>query len=214
MVELDPLDTTVRVKFTLTAHPSLTTASALSTLLKPFGATDIDSIVLSLKSPKKDPSKPPKYGTALVPFKQIGDAFAAVCASGRADRGLGGIEVGWVNGKEPPILGWLKKMGKLGVPSPPRSKSPRQETKANLPQMQTTANASSFSSFPESFVCLIIIFRREVSLIVCLQPDINTPSMELKASAPGLSYESLTLMRLRQAERERLEREIREQEAD
>lgn len=30
----------------------------------------------------------------------------------------------------------------------------------------------------------------------------------------GLDYESLTLMRLRQAERERLEREILEQEAE
>ena len=32
-------------------------------------------------------------------------------------------------------------------------------------------------------------------------------------SISGLDYESLTLMRLRQAERERLEREILEQEA-
>ena len=32
--------------------------------------------------------------------------------------------------------------------------------------------------------------------------------------APELDYESITLMRLRQAERERLEREIREQEAE
>jgi DnaJ family protein C protein 17 len=33
------------------------------------------------------------------------------------------------------------------------------------------------------------------------------------AAVPGLDYEALTLMRLRQAERERLEKEILEQEA-
>lgn len=31
---------------------------------------------------------------------------------------------------------------------------------------------------------------------------------------PGVDYETLTFMRMRQAERERLEREIREQEAE
>lgn len=34
-----------------------------------------------------------------------------------------------------------------------------------------------------------------------------------QVAVPGLDYEALTLMRLRQAERERLEREILEQEA-
>lgn len=54
--------------------------------------------------------------------------------------------------------------------------------------------------------------------IIYLQPE--TPQAVPKSlaapttSTPGLDYESLTLMRLRQAERERLEREIREQEGD
>lgn len=127
--------------------------------MSPFGPTDRDSIVLSLKSPKKNLGKPPKYGTALVPFKQIGDAFAAVCASGKPERGLDGIEVGWVGGKEPPILVWLKKIGKLGTPTPRTSDSGEQngeKTKAGLPQMQTTADSSKYSSFPSSFVRLVI----------------------------------------------------------
>ncbi|KAK0449119.1 DnaJ-domain-containing protein [Armillaria borealis] len=123
---MQPNDTTVRVKFSLSGHPDLTTPEALAA----------ETIVLSLKASKKAPSKPPKYGTGLVPFKRIGDAFAAVCASGREDRGLKGIEISW--------------------PEP----------------------------IPE----------------VAVSPDID--------------YESLTLMRMRQAERERLEREILEREAN
>lgn len=119
-----------------------------------FGPTDAESIVISLKAAKKALDKPPKYGTALVPFKQIGDAFAAVCASGKAERGLNGIEIGWVGGKEPAILGWLKKMGKLGTPPPPPRENSGQKSgeTAGLPQTQTTSNPSAFSSFPTSFV--------------------------------------------------------------
>ena len=119
-----------------------------------FGRTDTESIVLSLKPPKKNLDKPPKYGTALVPFKQIGDAFAAVCASGMRERGLDDIEVGWVGGKEPPILVWLKKMGKLGPPATKISDEERtgDRTSAGLPQMQTSADPSAYTSFPSSFV--------------------------------------------------------------
>ena len=39
------------------------------------------------------------------------------------------------------------------------------------------------------------------------------PSIGPASGTTGLDYESLTLMRLRQAERERLEKEIREKEA-
>ncbi|ESK93453.1 dnaj domain protein cwf23 [Moniliophthora roreri MCA 2997] len=192
---LQSTDTTVRVKYSLSDHPELTTPESLSGLLKAFGETDTETIVISLKTPKKAPHKPPKHGTALVPFKRIGDAFAAVCASGKTERGLSGIEIGWVGGKEPQILGWLKKMGKLG---PGGVSSSCDAAKAALPQMQSTSSsAGSFSSFPETF------------------PDLSAPPPTApKPSAAGLDYESLTLMRMRQAERERLEREILEQEAN
>jgi len=188
---LGSLDTTIRLKYTLTDHPTLTTPVSISDLLAPFGSIDTQSIVLSLKPPKKTPHKPPKYATALVPFKQIGDAFAAVCASGRPERGLNGIVVGWAEGKEPQILAWLKKMGKLGTQTPP-------EDGARLPQVQTGSNSSPFSSFPESF------------------PEFPKPSAKDSKTTPigGIDYESLTLMRLRQAERERLERDILQEEND
>lgn len=163
----DPLDTTIRLKYTLKTHPGLTTSESIAKLMTTFGPTDTESIVLSLKAPKKAAGKPPKYGTALVPFKQIGDAFAAVCASGKPERGLEGIEIGWVGGKEPSILVWLKKMGKLGTPPPPtknRGVGPEGVT-AGLPQTQTTADASSFSSFPTSFVCLPYLTSVTLSLM-------------------------------------------------
>ena len=123
-IRADPLDTTVRVKFAIKAHPELTEPSAVASLLSQFGPSDTDLIVVSVRGSKKASSgtedKNAKYGTALVPFKQIGDAFAAVCASGKQERGLNGVEVSWVGGKEPQILGWLKKMGKLGAVGRPR----------------------------------------------------------------------------------------------
>ncbi|KAF8814796.1 DnaJ-domain-containing protein [Phlegmacium glaucopus] len=205
---LDPLDTTVKLKFPLKTHPSLTSAEAIGTLLSRFGSTDIDSIVLSIKPTKKQPDKPPKYGTALVPFKQIGHAFAAVCASGRKELGLDGVEISWVGGKEPAILGWLKKMGKLSTsgtrnqsttatPTSESSSFKGADTKADLPQSQSRSMGSGYSSFPSTF------------------PDTDLPlPAEAAPSVAGIDYESLTLMRMRQAERERLEREILEQEAN
>ena len=154
----------MKVKYSLSSHPDLTTSDALAALLKQFGDIDAPSIVLSLKSPKKAPSKPPKSGVALVPFRQIGDAFAAVCASGRTDRGLDGVEIGWAEGKEPPILGWLKKKGMLDMRKvKPSSEEVAKErnhsisattgkTEALLANASKSSGLSSFSSFPESFV--------------------------------------------------------------
>ncbi|KAI5118484.1 hypothetical protein M0805_003516 [Coniferiporia weirii] len=197
---LGQLDTAVKLKYTLSSHPTLTTASALTELLSQFGEIDTPSIVLLLRPPKKAPTKPLKNGSALVPFKKIGSAFAAVCASGRKECGLEGIEITWAEGKEPPILGWLKKQGKLsaGSPTPEVSVSPppAPDLFSKLPK---STGSSAFSSFPESFPS------------APSPPAPQTPQSKLSS---GLDYESLTLMRLRQAERERLEREIREQEAN
>ncbi|KAF8884928.1 DnaJ-domain-containing protein [Gymnopilus junonius] len=201
----------IRLKYPLKSHPTLTTPSAISVFLSRFGATDESSIVLnlSLKSDKeKEKAKPPKTGSALVPFKQIGDAFAAVGASGRKDLGLDGVKITWVNGKEPEILGWLRKMGKLGgigvrseaVPKPASTTRPDDGIKSTLPQHQSrpTGTSTPFSTFPSTF------------------PDLSnsTPAAPDAPAAPGIDYESLTLMRMRQAERERLEKEILEQEAN
>ncbi|PPQ96762.1 hypothetical protein CVT26_010217 [Gymnopilus dilepis] len=164
----DPLDTTVRIKYPLKSYPSLTTPSAISSFLSRFGSTDESSIVLnlSLKSKEngKEKTKALKTATALVPFKQIGDAFAAVCASGRKDLGLEGVKITWVGGKEPEILGWLRRMGKLGGVGAPAPSTAGKETstpkagdndnvKTTLPQHQSRPSDPStpFSTFPSTF---------------------------------------------------------------
>lgn len=167
------LDTTVRLKYTLPMHPTLTTPASLSTLLLPFGQTDVSSIVLSLKAPKKNPDGPKKFATALAPFLKIGDAFAAVCASGMEDKGLGSINIAWAGngGKEPEVLGWLRKKGQLGgigikTPSPAGNAN-----KGELPQLKTQPlDTSGFSSFPSSFVRAFIIPLSCLSLTTCPSP--------------------------------------------
>lgn len=153
---LGMLDTTVKLKYQLSSYPSLTKPHGIHALLSSMGTIESSEIVISLKPA---PPKKPKRGIALVPFKQISDAFGAVCASGRADRGLEGIEVTWAGGKEPELIGWLKKMGKLGTTS---HRLPRQDSDIIMgsqsdTQSQTTPAEPSkdpFSSFPETFVSL------------------------------------------------------------
>jgi DnaJ family protein C protein 17 len=223
------LDTTIRLKYTLNNHPTITTPASLKSLLSPFGPTDEALMFLSLKPPKKHPDKPAKYATAIVPFNKIGDAFAAVCASGREERGLKGIEVGWAGDKEkePEIIGWLRRKGKLGAngqgKSASKSTTPTAdgaEVKADTPQSKTRPSESSaYSSFPSSFVRAIYSYRYLHANCIYSQSNLPTsapspPPSSTKPVAAGLDYESLTLMRLRQGEREKLEREILEQEAN
>ena len=180
----DPLDTTVRIRFPLKKHSNLTTPQDISIMLSRFGATDESSIVLStnLKGKQEKAEKAPKTGSALVAFKQIGDAFAAVCASERKDSNLDGIKINWVRGEEPAILEWLRKMGKLNRPSgdqkqscstmPGTSLGAEEVNAEELPRNQSN---TSFSTFPSSFVCpffsplcLLPNDHFVVSLKVCL----------------------------------------------
>lgn len=162
-IQIGTLDTTIKVKYNLSDYPDLKTTSVLASLLSQFGSIDDPSIVLSMRPSKKAPTKPPKFATALVPFKQIGDAFAAVCATGREDRRLKSIDISWAEGKEPKIIKWLKDKGMLGnenqsKPVPQKStesKSGSGSTKAALlinKPSQVHSGSIGFSSFPESFV--------------------------------------------------------------
>ena len=132
---------------------------SLSALLAPFGPVDDASIALLLKPA---PPKKPKRVVALVPFKQIGGAFAAVCASGRKESGLDAIEVGWAEGKEPELIGWLKKMGQLGGQTKtthttdgggdlPRTTPGEQKSVSGMSEASSPSNRD-FSSFPYAFL--------------------------------------------------------------
>jgi DnaJ homolog subfamily C member 17 len=203
----------VQVKFSLAEHPDLKTAQALSELFSRFGAADTEHIAVILKPPKKNPTKPPKHGSALIPFKRIGDAFAAVCASGRDEKGLKGVEVGWVGGQEPPIIGWLKQKGML---SSATSVNPTPEPlKFDTPPSVPKTTSGVFSSFPSSFV------RRSIHMLAIqeltsVQPETSTATaaQPQAQTSSAVDFESITLMRMRQAEREKLEREILDQEAN
>ena len=107
----DSADLAVRVKFTTTLRPDLSTPTALATLLRPFGALDENSVLLSIKPPKKHPTKPPKFATALVTFQKIQGAFGAVGASGQEARGLENVDIAWAKGVEPEIVQRLRTQG-------------------------------------------------------------------------------------------------------
>jgi DnaJ family protein C protein 17 len=138
-----------------------------------FGPVDKDSIVLSMKPPKKAAHKPPKYATAAVPFKTIADAHAAVCASRRADRGLDEFEIGWMGGSEPAVWSWAERMLKSkeerDAPAAASSVGVGVGMQSNFVQDHSDVPSnpvagSHFSSFPSSFVCIRVLCPSPVSL--------------------------------------------------
>lgn len=145
-----PLDTTVRLKFSPVNHAELTKSENIAALLRRFGPLDATAIVLSIKPNKKNPSKPPKHATALVPFNKVDGAFAAVLGSSRKDHGLEGIEVSWAEGKEPDIVGWLKEKGHLasGTENGPGTASGQDKRVSSNP----AGSGGGFSSFPDDLV--------------------------------------------------------------
>ncbi|KAI6043972.1 DnaJ domain-containing protein [Pisolithus marmoratus] len=209
---LGPHDTTIRVKFPLAKYPTLNTPSALAAHFQRFGATDEDAIVLSVKAKKSGkkhkPSTPDRNFSdglgdtgmlvnALVTFTQIGAAFGAVSSSPKLREQ--GMEVTWAGGSEPPILQWLRDRGKLGG----RTSSPGPQA-ATFDAATTTSrhsnlpDGSKFSTFPSTFPSTF---------------HSSPPPSAATATSNPMDYESLTLLRMREAERARLEREILEAEA-
>ncbi|KAG1865545.1 hypothetical protein DFJ58DRAFT_864754, partial [Suillus subalutaceus] len=198
------LDTTIRVKYALSSHPALSTAFALAAHLRRYGEIDEGMVVMSQKAKKSKKSKGLMIVTALVPFNQLGAAFAVVSsAESLKDRGM---EVAWAGGSEPPILGWLRERGELGGSAAKR---------VELLPTKTAPEGTTFNSFPSSFVGLVDSVNLFKSLIFLF----GKPAFDDVAPPPpptvkaGMDYESLTLLRMREAERARLEKEILEAEA-
>ncbi|KAI9569918.1 hypothetical protein HD554DRAFT_2019799 [Boletus coccyginus] len=203
---LGPFDTTIRVKFTLSSFPSLNTASTLAAHLRRFGEIDEDAVVLSIKPKKAGKKKSQEKGAdggaqgekvvnAVVPFSQIGAAFGVV-SSGPTLKERG-MEVSWAGGSEPPILEWLCNRGELGgnLKGSIPSAAPVGDVPGGNPQKGALADETKFSTFPSTFEFPV------------------SPPPEPAKPTNTLDFESLTLLRLREAERARLEREILEAEA-
>jgi DnaJ family protein C protein 17 len=82
---LGDLDTTIRVKYSLSSHSMLSTAPALAAHLRRYGEIDDEAVVMSQKVRKPKKSKGQTVGetimTALVPFNQLGAAFGVVSSA-------------------------------------------------------------------------------------------------------------------------------------
>lgn len=159
---LGPYDTTVRVKFTLSAFPSLNTASTLAAHLRRFGEIDEDAVVLSIKPKKAGKKKSQEKGAdgeaqgekvvnAVVPFSQISAAFGVV-SSGPTLKERG-MEVSWAGGSEPPILEWLRNRGELGgnLKGSISSAAPVGDVSGGNPQKGALADETKFSTFVSLF---------------------------------------------------------------
>ena len=108
---LGPLDTTLKLKWLRSLHPTLITPTALSTFL---GTTlsvfdpEIDTIALSAKFLANTAKG--KYGSGVVAFKSLRAAMRLIEATsqlveGETRKGWEGFEVTWASGSPPECLG-------------------------------------------------------------------------------------------------------------
>lgn len=120
VVELGPLDMTLKLKWARALRPALQSAEIvqawLGTLL---GALDpeVDSIALSSKF-LKDPTKG-KYGSGVVAFKSLRAAVRVMEAmeTGRGSSEWEGVEVDWAAGSPPAVLGKRPEVKKVDTRS-------------------------------------------------------------------------------------------------
>ncbi|BGP24205.1 DnaJ family protein [Rhodotorula toruloides] len=138
VVELGPLDKTLKIKWLKSVHPSLVDDTSVISFLERTLApanSDIDSVVLSSKT-LANPAKG-KHGSGVVAFKTLSAAVRLVRGKEADPEGKWkGFEVDWAAGEPPAAL------GAQAGPSPP---PPRQSASP-----RATAAASSFSFAPAS----------------------------------------------------------------
>ncbi|BGP31617.1 hypothetical protein JCM10296v2_003389 [Rhodotorula toruloides] len=107
VVELGPLDKTIKIKWLKSMHPSLVDDASVTAFLERTLAPsnpDIDSVVLSSKT-LANPSKG-KHGSGVVAFKTLSAAVRVVKGKEADPEGKWkGFEVGWAAGQPPAALG-------------------------------------------------------------------------------------------------------------
>jgi len=143
VVELGPLDKTIRLKWVRSIHPTLITSESitdhLSQLLKP-NKLEIESIVISSKTL----SGKGKYGSGVVSFKSLSAAVRVV----KGKRKMGeegewkGFEVDWASGSPPAVLGDEEGVESMSAKPPP----PPTATKQTSNETLLSAVSASLSS--------------------------------------------------------------------
>ncbi|GAA5990938.1 hypothetical protein JCM10908_000088 [Rhodotorula pacifica] len=124
VVELGPLDKTLKVKWLKSVHPALASPEALTTFFRTVLAPldpDIDSIVISSKTlaqSSSTSSSKGKFGSGVVAFRSLSAAVRAVKGKAADPEGLWrGFEVDWAAGHPPAALG-AGQAGATAAPTP------------------------------------------------------------------------------------------------
>ncbi|KAG8829852.1 hypothetical protein FRC17_005911 [Serendipita sp. 399] len=181
----------VRLKYNLSKRPDLANESSIAQLLRQFGAIDQSLIKLSVKPPKGKPNAPPKFATAVIIFKKVEGAFGAVVASGQEARGLKDVEITWLGGEEPE---YVKKLRDLGVLN--QREKGTTDSNSSVPDPTLVDIEASKTARPVSTTSNQLFSRGNIPKTSSGGSDIN--------------FESVILMRMRQAERDRIARELEE----
>ncbi|GAA6022410.1 hypothetical protein JCM11491_001582 [Sporobolomyces phaffii] len=112
IVELGPLDKTLKIKWLKSLHPALASTAAITDYLERLlhpSKPDIESIVVSSKT-LQNPSKG-KYGSGVIAFKSLSAAVRVVKGKRKASEtsfgadAWNGFEVDWASGSPPAVLG-------------------------------------------------------------------------------------------------------------
>jgi DnaJ family protein C protein 17 len=162
IVELGPLDKTLKIKWLKSLHPSLASTEAVTQyierLLHP-SKPDIESIVISSKT-LANPSKG-KYGSGVIAFKTLSAAVRLVKGKRKArenEADWKGFEVDWAAGSPPAALA-----GEEGIEStstePSRHPSPIPDAQAapSFPAAVSTFHLRF--SFPSRLTPSLGLFR-------------------------------------------------------
>lgn len=108
IVELGPLDKTLKIKWLKALHPTLSSTEAITSYLERLlhpSKPDIESIVVSSKT-LANPLKG-KYGSGVIAFKTLSAAVRLVKGKRKARESDGdwkGFEVDWAAGSPPAVL--------------------------------------------------------------------------------------------------------------
>ena len=200
------LERSVKVKFARVPLTESLDSASISSLFSVFGAIEHVS-VLKDKRERCGPSKEKTLvGRALVVYKSIVGAHAAI--DGWAQRGKGEVwasfqEVFWAEGKEPECLATLGDTAKEQSGPKPVVSTLASTPKRNGHGLPNVAETSPAFSTPAANGADL----RRVPSFASFSSARNTPKTAVPPVAGSPSLEELTMIRLRNAEKRRLEAE-------